>query len=145
MYTDEEDHCKGYLLIAVDNTKIHNANRQLIKAEKALTENLVRLSLILETGEIYPWYMDVETGKLDISEDFYKFFGLNKEKQKNHTIQDFMKHIHPEDLEPFREKYESLQMGPIRHITLEFWLNINGKGFVWCEMNAETRERGQNS
>ena len=105
MYTDEEDHCKGYLLIAVDNTKIHNANRQLIKAEKA----------------------------------------LNKEKQKNHTIQDFMKHIHPEDLKPFREKYESLQMGPIRHITLEFWLNINGKGFVWCEMNAETRERGQNS
>lgn len=140
MYTDDEGECKGYLLIAVDNTKIHRTNRQLTRTKKALTENLVRLSLILETGEIYPWYMDPITGLLDISEDFYKAFGLNRDNRKSYSIYDFMKHIHPDDLKLFRENYENLQKGICHRITTEFRINMNGEGYVWCEMSAGARK-----
>lgn len=145
MYTDDQDQCSGYLLIAVDNSKIQRTNRQLSKTEKALTENLVRLSLILETGEIYPWYMDLETGELDISEDFYKFFGLNEKQRKIYSVEKFMKHIHPDDLKIFLGKYESLQKGLIQRISIELRMNINEKGYIWCEINAGARSRGKNS
>lgn len=141
MYTDDEEQCKGYLLIAVDNTKIHRANRQLTKTKKALTENLVRLSLILETGEIYPWYMDPATGLLDINEDFYKAFGVSLDKQKSYSMYDFMKYIHPDDLKIFRENYENLKKGLCHRITTEFRINMNGEGYVWCEMSAGTRKK----
>lgn len=145
MYTDNAGNCLGYLLIAVDNTKIHKINRQLSKTEKALTENLLRLSLILETGQIYPLYMDLETGSMDINEDFYKTFGAVKEKYADYKIGDFMKDMHPEDVRIFREEFEKLQHGLIQRIKLDIRLNIFGKGYIWCELNATPKTRGINS
>lgn len=141
MYTDSKKRCKGYLLIAADNTKIHRVNRRLAKAEKALTENLVRLSLILETGDIYPWYFDPASGILEISNDFYKFFGIHRDTDKTYTIQKFMERIHPDDLKTFREKFENLQNEAIQRMSVELRLNINKKGFIWCEMTAGVRSK----
>lgn len=145
MYTDDEEQCKGYLLIAVDNTKIHRTNRELTKTEKALTENLIRLSLILETGEIYPWYLDLGTGKLDISEDFYKAFGLDKSNHASYTMQDFIQYIHPDDLKTFHHNYENLKKGLCRHIKTELRIDINHQGYVWCEISAGTRSKGKDN
>ena len=144
-YTDANGDCTGYLLIAVDNTTLKTANLQLKEAQKTVMENLVRLSLILETGKIYPWYMDLETGALDISEEFYKAFGHRKEDHKNYTIQNFIKQIHPDDAQAFREEFEKLQNGIIKRIKIEIRINILNKGYKWCELNGGVRSRGDGS
>lgn len=145
LYAHERKTRPGYLLIVADNTKIHRINRELQLTERALKENLIRLSLILETGEIYPWYMDLETGKLDISEEFYKSFNQNKSDYEDYTIREFIKKIHPGDVPLFRQEFEKLEQGLSERVKMELRLNVFGKGYIWCELNAGVRARGINS
>lgn len=144
-YFNKQGACQGYLLIAVDNTNIKQINLELRNTEKELTENLVRLSLILESGKIYPWYMDLESGMLDISEEFYKVFGEDKASRKNYNLQDFVAKIHPDDLEIFQEKFQELQNGPSQRIKMDLRLNIFDKGYLWCEVSAAVQTRGKDS
>lgn len=117
----------------------------LMLAEKALKENLVRLSLILETGEIYPWYLDLQTGLLDIGENFYEAFGQKKEDYQNYSVDEFISHIHPEDSENFKITYRQLQEGQIAKLRVEIRINIFGTRYWWCEINAAARERDKGS
>lgn len=145
MYTDEQNTCLGYIFIAIDNTDIKRTNLELTKTQKALTENLVRQSLILETGQIYPWYMNIETKELDISEDFYKAFGQQKEDYTNFTPDDFIRSIHPDDFKKFRQAFRELENGQRKKIKIELRINIFNQGYIWCEMSAAVRSRGKNS
>lgn len=117
----------------------------LMLAEKALKENLVRLSLILETGEIYPWYLDLKTGLLDISENFYEAFDQKKEDYNNYSVEEFISHIHPEDSENFKETYRQLQEGQIAKLRVEIRVSIFGSQYWWCEINAAAQERDKGS
>lgn len=144
-YTDENDECLGYLFIGIDNTAIKQTNLELNSTQKALTENLVRQSLILETGQIYPWYMNAETQEVDLSEDFYKTFNEKKADHTPFSLSDFIKNIHPEDRELFQQEYHKLEKEETQRIKIEIRLNIFKYGYQWCEINAtiETRREAK--
>lgn len=142
-FTDENEEGQGYLFIAIDNTDIKKANLELTKTQKALTEHLVRQSLILETGQIYPWYMDVETGEVEMSEDFFKAFGENRKKYTSESSGNFLKYIHPDDVEVYKQEYQKLAKGQTQRIKLEVRLNLFKRGYIWCEINAAVRNPGK--
>lgn len=142
-YTNDKNQKLGYLLIAIDNTKIHWTNYHLNQTRKALTENLVRLSLILETGKIYPWYIDPETGEVDMSEDFYKALGHRKQKHTHYNFNHFLTCIYPEDVPRFQEESKKFRQGISQRLKLEIRLNILSREYLWYEINAGVQYQGE--
>lgn len=118
---------------------------EFMRTEKALKENLLRMSLILETGDIYPWHLDVETGKLDIGEKFYEDFQQDKTRFQHYSAAKFIKHIHPEDVGTYKKACKELRTGQIAKLRIEVRLNICGNKYWWCELNAAARTRGRDS
>ncbi|MEI3421312.1 MAG: hypothetical protein V8R91_09840 [Butyricimonas faecihominis] len=50
------------------------------RTERFLTDNVARLSLMLEAGNVFPWYADIASGKIEIGDELFKAYGVDRKE-----------------------------------------------------------------
>ncbi len=139
-----------------DNDRMSNVNVFAIdvtdksKAENDLREFARKLDLTLNVARIIPWRWDLVSGK--ISCEMQRMLTHNSFDANNTTPQiiniideeDYFSHIHPDDLQKIREKYNALINGKLQFTKLEYrylWKKRGTLHTEWIEVNAGVNSR----
>jgi diguanylate cyclase (GGDEF)-like protein/PAS domain S-box-containing protein len=80
-------------------------------AEEMLRHNEERRSIATESGRVAIWEVDIPTGRLTWDENCFLLYGINREKFTG-NFEDWLKSIHPGDLESVKDSFWSAVEGP---------------------------------
>lgn len=123
------------------------------KAENNLRDFARKLDLTLSVSRIIPWRWDLTSGKISCeiqrmlnhsdfcdSDQSSQMFNIIDEK-------DYFSHIHPDDIDNVRDKYQQLISGKILSAKLEFRYVCTKRGaphIEWVEVSAGINTRDVN-
>ena len=77
------------------------------RTEKFLADNVVRLSLMLEAGNVFPWFADIVSGKIEIGDELFKAYGVDRKEFHDDFFRmtTFIASIYPDDRGIFEAIY----------------------------------------
>ena len=80
------------------------------RTERFLTDNVARLSLMLEAGNVFPWYADIASGKIEIGDELFKAYGVDRKEFQDDffSIATFVASIYPDDRGIFEAIFNNL-------------------------------------
>ena len=83
------------------------------RTEKFLADNVVRLSLMLEAGNVFPWFADIVSGKIEIGDELFKAYGVDRKEFHDDFFRmtTFVASIYPDDRGIFEAIYNRLLAG----------------------------------
>ena len=113
------------------------------RTEKFLTDNVVRLSLMLEAGNVFPWFADIVSGKIEIGDEVYKAYGVDRKEFHDDFFRmtTFVASIYPDDRGIFEAIYNSLLAGESCKIDLELRLDLLNTGvYKWVDLKGVAQE-----
>ena len=104
------------------------------RTEKFLADNVVRLSLMLEAGNVFPWFADIVSGKIEIGDELFKAYGVDRKEFQDDffSIATFVASIYPDDRGIFEAIYNNLLAGESCKIGLELRLDLLNTGEYKC-------------
>lgn len=109
------------------------------RTENFLKDNATRLSLMLEAGNVFPWFVDIPSGRVEIGDELFHAFGVNREDFKNDffTLNSFMNNIYPEDLNVLNVAYKNLLEGRIYKVNIELRVDLLNNGvYRWVNLKG---------
>jgi PAS domain S-box-containing protein len=77
--------------------------RQLREAEEELRNNRQQLAEAQRISHVGSWEWDIPRNHAQWSDELFRIFGINP-TEFNHTLQAFLNHVHPDDLNEIKEK-----------------------------------------
>ena len=113
------------------------------RTERFLTDNVARLSLMLEAGNVFPWYADIASGKIEIGDELFKAYGVDRKEFQDDffSIATFVASIYPDDRGIFEAIYNSLLAGESCKIDLELRLDLLNTGvYKWVDLKGVAQE-----
>ena len=113
------------------------------RTEKFLTDNVVRLSLMLEAGNVFPWFADIVSGKIEIGDELFKAYGVDRKEFHDDFFRmtTFVASIYPDDRGIFEAIYKSLLAGESCKIDLELRLDLLNTGvYKWVDLKGVAQE-----
>ena len=113
------------------------------RTERFLTDNVARLSLMLEAGNVFPWYADIASGKIEIGDELFKAYGVDRKEFQDDffSIATFVASIYPDDRGIFEAIYNSLLAGESCKIGLELRLDLLNTGeYKWVDLKGVAQE-----
>ena len=113
------------------------------RTEKFLADNVVRLSLMLEAGNVFPWFADIVSGKIEIGDELFKAYGVDRKEFQDDffSIATFVASIYPDDRGIFEAIYNSLLAGESCKIGLELRLDLLNTGeYKWVDLKGVAQE-----
>ena len=113
------------------------------RTEKFLTDNVVRLSLMLEAGNVFPWFADIVSGKIEIGDELFKAYGVDRKEFHDDFFRmtTFIASIYPDDRGIFEAIYNSLLAGESCKIDLELRLDLLNTGvYKWVDLKGVAQE-----
>lgn len=113
------------------------------RTEKFLTDNVVRLSLMLEAGNVFPWFVDIVSGKIEIGDELFKAYGVDRKEFHDDFFRmtTFVASIYPDDRGIFEAIYNSLLAGESCKIDLELRLDLLNTGvYKWVDLKGVAQE-----
>ena len=113
------------------------------RTEKFLTDNVVRLSLMLEAGNVFPWFADIVSGKIEIGDELFKAYGVDRKEFHDDFFRmtTFIASIYPDDRGIFEAIYNSLLAGESCKIGLELRLDLLNTGeYKWVDLKGVAQE-----
>ena len=113
------------------------------RTEKFLTDNVVRLSLMLEAGNVFPWFADIVSGKIEIGDELFKAYGVDRKEFHDDFFRmtTFVASIYPDDRGIFEAIYNSLLAGESCKIDLELRLDLLNTGvYKWVDLKGVAQE-----
>ena len=113
------------------------------RTEKFLTDNVVRLSLMLEAGNVFPWFADIVGGKIEIGDELFKAYGVDRKEFHDDFFRmtTFVASIYPDDRGIFEAIYNSLLAGESCKIDLELRLDLLNTGvYKWVDLKGVAQE-----
>ena len=113
------------------------------RTEKFLTDNVVRLSLMLEAGNVFPWFADIVSGKIEIGDELFKAYGVDRKEFRDDFFHmtTFIASIYPDDRGIFEAIYNSLLAGESCKIGLELRLDLLNTGeYKWVDLKGVAQE-----
>ena len=113
------------------------------RTEKFLTDNVVRLSLMLEAGNVFPWFADIVSGKIEIGDELFKAYGVDRKEFQDDFFRmtTFIASIYPDDRGIFEAIYNSLLAGESCKIDLELRLDLLNTGvYKWVDLKGVAQE-----
>ncbi|MDY5011263.1 MAG: response regulator [Butyricimonas virosa] len=113
------------------------------RTEKFLTDNVVRLSLMLEAGNVFPWFADIVSGKIEIEDELFKAYGVDRKEFHDDFFRmtTFVASIYPDDRGIFEAIYNSLLAGESCKIDLELRLDLLNTGvYKWVDLKGVAQE-----
>lgn len=120
------------------------------KAEIELREFARKLDITLNVARIIPWHWDLTSGKISCEvQRMLNRTDFETSKSQSQIINiidenEYLSHIHPEDISKVKEKYEQLVSGKLRYTELEYRYLSEKHGSVhteWIEVNASINSR----
>ncbi|HJF72292.1 MAG TPA: response regulator [Butyricimonas virosa] len=119
------------------------------RTERFLTDNVARLSLMLEAGKVFPWYADIVNGRIEIGDELFKAYGVDRKEFHDDffSMATFLASIYPDDRGIFEAILNSLLAGESCKIGLELRLDLLNTGeYKWVDLKGvahEFDERGK--
>ena len=113
------------------------------RTEKFLTDNVVRLSLMLEAGNVFPWFADIVSGKIEIGDELFKAYGVDQKEFHDDFFRmtTFVASIYPDDRGIFEAIYNRLLAGESCKIDLELRLDLLNTGvYKWVDLKGVAQE-----
>ena len=113
------------------------------RTEKFLADNVVRLSLMLEAGNVFPWFADIVSGKIEIGDELFKAYGVDRKEFQDDffSIATFVASIYPDDRGIFEAIYNRLLAGESCKIDLELRLDLLNTGeYKWVDLKGVAQE-----
>ena len=113
------------------------------RTEKFLADNVVRLSLMLEAGNVFPWFADIVSGKIEIGDELFKAYGVDRKEFRDDFFHmtTFIASIYPDDRGIFEAIYNSLLAGESCKIGLELRLDLLNTGeYKWVDLKGVAQE-----
>ena len=113
------------------------------RTEKFLADNVVRLSLMLEAGNVFPWFADIVSGKIEIGDELFKAYGVDRKEFQDDFFRmtTFIASIYPDDRGIFEAIYNSLLAGESCKIGLELRLDLLNTGeYKWVDLKGVAQE-----
>ena len=113
------------------------------RTEKFLTDNVVRLSLMLEAGNVFPWFADIVSGKIEIGDELFKAYGVDRKEFHDDFFRmtTFVASIYPDDRGIFEAIYNNLLAGESCKIGLELRLDLLNTGeYKWVDLKGVAQE-----
>ena len=115
----------------------------LKRTEKFLADNVVRLSLMLEAGNVFPWFADIVSGKIEIGDELFKAYGVDRKEFHDDFFRmtTFVASIYPDDRGIFEAIYNRLLAGESCKIDLELRLDLLNTGeYKWVDLKGVAQE-----
>lgn len=106
-------------------------------AERIIAENEERLKIILDASELGTYELNLRTQDFNYSDRYARMFGQSKNNPEQHI--DFVKRLHPDDLEKRRIAFENAyKTGTLNYETRVIWEDgsvrwIEAKGKVFFD------------
>ena len=113
------------------------------RTEKFLADNVVRLSLMLEAGNVFPWFADIVSGKIEIGDELFKAYGVDRKEFHDDFFRmtTFVASIYPDDRGIFEAIYNRLVAGESCKIDLELRLDLLNTGeYKWVDLKGVAQE-----
>ena len=113
------------------------------RTEKFLADNVVRLSLMLEAGNVFPWFADIVSGKIEIGDELFKAYGVDRKEFHDDFFRmtTFVASIYPDDRGIFEAIYNNLLAGESCKIGLELRLDLLNTGeYKWVDLKGVAQE-----
>lgn len=113
------------------------------RTERFLTDNVARLSLMLEAGNVFPWFADIASGKIEIGDELFKAYGVDRKEFHDDFFRmtTFVASIYPDDRGIFEAIYNSLLAGESCKIDLELRLDLLNTGvYKWVDLKGVAQE-----
>ena len=113
------------------------------RTEKFLTDNVVRLSLMLEAGNVFPWFADIVSGKIEIGDELFRAYGVDRKEFHDDFFRmtTFVASIYPDDRGIFEAIYNSLLAGESCKIGLQLRLDLLNTGvYKWVDLKGVAQE-----
>ena len=113
------------------------------RTEKFLADNVVRLSLMLEAGNVFPWFADIVSGKIEIGDELFKAYGVDRKEFHDDFFRmtTFIASIYPDDRGIFEAIYNRLLAGESCKIDLELRLDLLNTGeYKWVDLKGVAQE-----
>ena len=113
------------------------------RTEKFLADNVVRLSLMLEAGNVFPWFADIVSGKIEIGDELFKAYGVDRKEFHDDFFRmtTFVASIYPDDRGIFEAIYNRLLVGESCKIDLELRLDLLNTGeYKWVDLKGVAQE-----
>ena len=113
------------------------------RTEKFLTDNVVRLSLMLEAGNVFPWFADIVSGKIEIGDELFKAYGVDRKEFHDDFFRmtTIVASIYPDDRGIFEAIYNSLLAGESCKIGLQLRLDLLNTGvYKWVDLKGVAQE-----
>ena len=113
------------------------------RTEKFLVDNVVRLSLMLEAGNVFPWFADIVSGKIEIGDELFKAYGVDRKEFHDDFFRmtTFVASIYPDDRGIFEAIYNRLLAGESCKIDLELRLDLLNTGeYKWVDLKGVAQE-----
>ncbi len=113
------------------------------RTEKFLTDNVVRLSLMLEAGNVFPWFADIVSGKIEIGDELFRAYGVDRKEFHDDFFRmtTIVASIYPDDRGIFEAIYNSLLAGESCKIGLQLRLDLLNTGvYKWVDLKGVAQE-----
>ena len=113
------------------------------RTEKFLADNVVRLSLMLEAGNVFPWFADIVSGKIEIGDELFRAYGVDRKEFHDDFFRmtTFVASIYPDDRGIFEAIYNSLLAGESCKIGLQLRLDLLNTGvYKWVDLKGVAQE-----
>ncbi|NVK37766.1 MAG: response regulator [Gammaproteobacteria bacterium] len=130
---------------------IENISKQK-EAEAKLAENNKQLELIINATQVGIWDWEIQTGKLHLNERWAEIIGYKLEELGEISIETWLAHAHPDDLEDSGNKLEAHWQGKtpsyvfegrMRHkLGHDIWILDTGKVIEWDDDGKPLRMVG---
>lgn len=99
------------------------------------------LALSMLAGDIFAWRYDEPTNSMVYDEAFFRTFHIPDNGLHSISHNDFLRMIHPEDVQKWKKTLQLIENGKSTKVTLQIRLNISGKEFLWWEYRITTMFR----
>ena len=118
---------------------VYKSDSDVEETEKFLKDNAMRLSLMLEAGNVFPWYADLERRRVEIGDELFETYGVKKDDFKDDffDITTVLSRIHPDDRGIFDVVYKNLLEGKQHKIGIEIRLDLLNSGeYRWVDLKG---------
>ena len=98
---------------------------------------------MLEAGNVFPWFADIVSGKIEIGDELFKAYGVDRKEFHDDFFRmtTFVASIYPDDRGIFEAIYNSLLAGESCKIDLELRLDLLNTGvYKWVDLKGVAQE-----
>lgn len=121
-----------FILILISLLRTHRRSLIERKNLQMLEEAHKRLSLSMDGGKISLWY--IQDGVLEFDNNHTQLLGV---EQRRFTKDDFLKYIHPDDVQLLNLFYETLRQSPDMQIQrIRFGFGKKADDYQWYELRC---------